>query len=44
MLSKTRFKKYFHVLGSFEEHFGVFENCSNIQQNNAADSVRSGCC
>ena len=44
MLSETRYKKYFEVLGSFKEHFGAFENCSNSGQNNATDSWRSNCC
>ncbi|RME78195.1 MAG: methyltransferase type 11, partial [Planctomycetota bacterium] len=29
MLSKTRFADYFKVLGSFEEHFGLFPGCGN---------------
>jgi SAM-dependent methyltransferase len=44
MLSQTRFKKYFEVLGSFKEHFGVFENCSNVEQNSATADGSSSCC
>lgn len=44
MLSETRFKKYFQVLGSFKEHFGAFKNCSTLEQNNATDSSCSSCC
>lgn len=28
MLSETRFRDYFEVIGSFNQHFGLFENCS----------------
>jgi radical SAM/Cys-rich protein len=31
MLSQTRFKDYFQVIGCFEKHFGEFKNCSTIQ-------------
>ncbi len=31
MLSQTRFKNYFQVIGCFEKHFGEFKNCSTIQ-------------
>ena len=44
MLSETRFKKCFEVVGSFKEHFGVFENCSNVEQNNAMEPGSSNCC
>ena len=44
MLSETRFKKYFQVLGSFKEHFGAFENCSNVEQNSKTDRRNSNCC
>ncbi|MFN3739219.1 MAG: arsenosugar biosynthesis radical SAM (seleno)protein ArsS [Thermodesulfovibrionales bacterium] len=29
MLSKTRVKKYFHISGNFEKHFGPFNCCGN---------------
>lgn len=44
MLSETRFKKYFQVLGSFREHFGAFVNCSNVEQNNSTGTGSSKCC
>ncbi len=44
MLSQTRFKKYFEVLGSFKEHFGGFKDCSNVDQNSKADPAGSSCC
>ena len=44
MLSQTRFKKYFQVLGSFKEHFGAFENCSNVGQNSKTKQHNSNCC
>jgi len=44
MLSETRFKKYFQVLGSFKEHFGAFEDCSNVGQNSKTDQHNSNCC
>ncbi|MHC4396369.1 MAG: methyltransferase domain-containing protein [Planctomycetota bacterium] len=44
MLFETRFRKCFEVFGSFKEHFGTFENCANVKQNNATDSNGSNCC
>ena len=44
MLSQTRFKKYFQVLGSFKEHFGAFEDCSNVEQNRKTERNSSSCC
>ena len=38
MLCGTRFKEYFQVTGSFKEHLGIFENCSNIEQDNKTDN------
>jgi len=44
MLSQTRFKEYFQVLGSFKKHFGAFEDCSNVGQNSKTDQHNSNCC
>lgn len=44
MLCETRFKRYFQVHGDFKEHFGAFENCSGLEQNNRTDSDKLGCC
>ncbi len=44
MLSQTRFEKYFQVLGSFKEHFGAFEDCSNVGQNSKTEQQNSNCC
>jgi len=44
MLSQTRFKEYFQVLGSFKKHFGAFEHCSNVGQNSKTDQHNSNCC
>jgi ubiquinone/menaquinone biosynthesis C-methylase UbiE len=44
MLSKTRFKKYFEVVGSFDEHFGEFQTCSNADQDSKQDSGGLSCC
>lgn len=44
MLSQTRFEKYFQVLGSFKEHFGIFEDCSNVGQNSKTEQQNSNCC
>lgn len=43
MLSKTRFKKYFKIIGSFKEHFGLFENCSNANFGNKNNSLLESC-
>ena len=44
MLSQTRFKKYFQVSGSFKEHFGAFEDCSNVGQDSKTEQHNSNCC
>jgi SAM-dependent methyltransferase len=44
MLSQTRFKKYFRVTGSFEEHFGAFEACTNTGPDTKSDRGDSSCC
>lgn len=33
MLSKTRFAKYFHIIGDFSKHFGQFKDCGDIKIN-----------
>jgi radical SAM/Cys-rich protein len=42
MLSKTRFKDYFDVIGSFEEHFGLFSSCSTMAA--SGHEELSSCC
>jgi len=44
MFSETRLRKYFQVSGGFKEHFGAFEDCSNVEQDNVAGSGNSSCC
>ena len=44
MLSKTRFKRYFEVAGSFDEHFGKFESCSNVERSGNTDQRGADCC
>lgn len=44
MLSQTRFKKYFAVVGDFERHFGAFEDCANVSSDNTTDNASSSCC
>jgi hypothetical protein len=46
MLNNRRFKEYFDVIGSFNEHFGEFKDCSNIdrKKGNNTSSVSSGSC
>jgi len=44
MLSHTRFKKHFQVIGSFMEHFGEFKGCSNVDQDDKSDAASSSCC
>jgi hypothetical protein len=31
MLSRTRFKEYFDVIGDFTQHFGEFEACGTAK-------------
>jgi ubiquinone/menaquinone biosynthesis C-methylase UbiE len=45
MLTQTRFKDYFEVQGSFNEHFGAFESCAaSAQESSTAAAADSGCC
>lgn len=44
MLSGTRLAKHFEVLGSFKQHFGLFENCGKIAQDDPAPSAGGCCC
>lgn len=46
MLQKTRFSKYFDVMGSFEKHFGPFLSCGNSTSNKENDLSyeKSSCC
>ncbi|MHC4474913.1 MAG: methyltransferase domain-containing protein [Planctomycetota bacterium] len=44
MLSRTRFKEYFNVAGSFQEHFGAFEHCRTVAHNDRVASENRGCC
>ncbi|MHC4456102.1 MAG: methyltransferase domain-containing protein [Planctomycetota bacterium] len=44
MLSQTRFKKYFQVIGDFKGHFGEFKNCVNVGQGVENDLKNSSCC
>jgi SAM-dependent methyltransferase len=44
MLSETRFRQYFEVSGRFKEHFGPFEDCSNVEHGSPADLGNSTCC
>jgi len=42
MLSRTRFKQYFQIMGSFEEHFGAFRSQSTVEMKEHDNS--SSCC
>jgi len=42
MLSGTRFKEYFQIMGSFKEHFGAFRSHSSVETKEAKNS--SNCC
>jgi arsenite methyltransferase len=45
MLSATRLSKYFEVIGSFAQHFGLFGNCSTAKSpEQSRDSQGSSCC
>jgi len=47
MLSKTRFKPFFKVVGDFREHLGAFKDCAttgNPDDNNANLSTTKSCC
>jgi len=44
MLSETRLRKFFEVTGGFDEHFGVFKDCSTAEQNTETNPGNSGCC
>lgn len=42
MLKESRLNRYFDVVGSFEEHFGLFEGCGNVNEKGMNSS--GGCC
>lgn len=42
MISKSRFSKYFEIIGDFSEHFGLFEDCG--AESSDADNSAGGCC
>lgn len=42
MLSDTRFKKYFQIIGNFKEHFGAFQSRSLVGKKETYNF--SGCC
>jgi arsenite methyltransferase len=46
MLSRTRFKEYFDVIGNFTQHFGEFEACGTEEFRNNREKNQSGnsCC
>jgi radical SAM/Cys-rich protein len=43
MLSETRFRDYFQVIGSFEEHFGEFRNCGNAIESDTKNDTTGTC-
>jgi len=42
MISKSRFAKYFELIGDFSEHFGLFEDCST--ESSESGNSTGGCC
>ncbi|AEI15678.1 Arsenite methyltransferase [Flexistipes sinusarabici DSM 4947] len=45
MLSESRFRNYFTIIGDFDEHFGAFEDCGGkIQCKEHVDNTDKGCC
>lgn len=45
MLSKTRFKDYFEIIGNFERHFGLFSIRSTIAASDYKEEIlRTYCC
>lgn len=44
MLSKTRFKDYFNVIGSFEKHFGSFSGLTMVASGNEEVFSKESCC
>lgn len=45
MLSKTRFSKYFEIIGTFEKHFGLFNSCSDqVKKEDKSIGENSLCC
>jgi radical SAM/Cys-rich protein len=43
MLSETRFKPYFEIIGSFEEHFGEFRDCGNSAASDTKNDTTGTC-
>ncbi len=44
MLSKTRFKEYFIVIGNFEKHFGAFQGCATKKVSDYEEISSNGSC
>ena len=50
MLSKTRYKKYFEIIGDTKQHFGEFKGCetlattANKESTNNENDLLCGCC
>lgn len=44
MLKESRLGRYFEVIGSFKEHFGLFEDCATGKANVNKTSSGGGCC
>jgi len=45
MLSESRFRDYFKIIGNFDEHFGAFEDCGGkTQDKKNVDNTDKGCC
>ncbi len=42
MLSNTRLSSFFEIIGTFEQHFGAFEDCSTDDRKE--NNLISGCC
>jgi hypothetical protein len=43
MLSATRFRDYFQVIGSFEEHFGAFRDYDTVTESQTKDNTNGNC-
>jgi len=45
MLQKTRYAKYFEIIGDTKTHFGAFTSCATLasQEENQTEQMSSSC-
>jgi hypothetical protein len=45
MLHDSRFRDHFEFIGSWDQHYGIFDGCgTSLPFDDSADSSEGGCC